>query len=102
MNIISFRRPNSRTPLRLLIACATFGLAANAADLRLDQRWVYCPTNLLVDKNANEVIALINRAAKAGYNGMLLSDSKSSRLGELDARYFRNVERVKKAAAAAK
>src|SRR5437660_10977724 len=102
MNTISFRRPNSRIRLILLITCAAFGLAANATDLKLAQRWVYCPTNLLVDKNADEVIALINRAAKAGYNGMLLSDSKSSRLGEMDARYFRKVERAKKAAAAAK
>jgi hypothetical protein len=102
MNTISFRPPNSRTPVILLIACVALVLASNASELKLAHRWVYCPTNLLVDKNADEVIALINRAAKAGYNGMLLSDSKSSRLGEMDARYFRNVERVKKAAAAEK
>ena len=53
-----------------------------------------------MDKNVDDLAALLSRASKAGYNGVLLSDSKFGRLGEMDARYFKNVERVKKIAAA--
>src|SRR5262245_43045957 len=63
------------------------------------QRWLYCSQNLWVDKNIDELDALFRRAAKAGYTHVLLTDSKFSKLGDMDARYFRNVERVKKLAA---
>src|SRR4030095_8101576 len=66
------------------------------------QRWVYCSQNLWVDKNIEQLEALFQRAAKAGYTHVLLYDSKFSKLGDMDARYFKNVERVKKAAADAK
>ena len=66
------------------------------------ERWIYCSQNLWVDKNIDQLEALFQRAAKAGYTHVLLSDSKFSKLGDMDARYFRNVERVKKAAAEAK
>src|SRR5882757_1626881 len=63
------------------------------------ERWVYCAQNLWVDKNIDQLEALFQRASKAGYTHVLLTDSKFSKLGDMDARYFRNVERVKKAAA---
>src|SRR5438309_2029359 len=63
------------------------------------ERWVYCAQNLWVDKNIDQLEALFQRAAKAGYTHVLLTDSKFSKLGDMDARYFRNIERVKKAAA---
>ena len=66
------------------------------------QRWIYCSQNLWVDKNMDQLEALFQRAAKAGYTHVLLADSKFSKLGEMDARYFKNVERVKKAAADAR
>src|SRR5262249_2139977 len=62
------------------------------------QRWLYCSQNLWVDKNIDELEALFRRAAKAGYTHVLLTDSKFSKLGDMDARYFRNIERVKKLA----
>src|SRR5262245_52175755 len=62
------------------------------------QRWLYCSQNLWVDKNFDELEALFRRAAKAGYTHVLLTDSKFSKLGDMDAHYFRNVERVKKLA----
>lgn len=67
-------------------------LAAAAPPL---ERWVYCPNNLLVDEDVDRLIVLWRRAAAAGYTQVLLSDSKFCRLGELDQRYFRNVERLK-------
>src|SRR5689334_5762417 len=63
------------------------------------ERWIYCAQNLWVDKNITELEALFQRAEKAGYTHVLLTDSKFSKLGDMDARYFKNIERVKKAAA---
>src|SRR5689334_19125778 len=68
---------------------------------RFARRWFYASFNLATDKNADELVALIRRAAKAGYNGLVLADYKFNKLGEMPASYFRNVERVQKAAAEA-
>src|SRR5437899_1564605 len=87
----------SRFAAAVLLALC-FHAHAFAAPL---QRWVYCAQNLWVDKNIEQLEALFQRAHKAGYTHVLLSDSKFSKLAEMDARYFRNVERVKKAAAEA-
>jgi hypothetical protein len=79
---------------------------AGASDSRgpvFRERWVYCSTNLLVDQNVDQVISLIERAAKSGYTGLMLADYKFQildRMGETG--YFRNAERVKAAAARAK
>ena len=63
------------------------------------EKWIYCAQNLWVDKNVDGLETLLRRAAKAGYTHILLTDSKFAKLGDMDARYFRNVERVKKLAA---
>jgi hypothetical protein len=70
-----------------------------AGPARALEKWLYQQTNLLVNKNVDDLEAIWRRAAAAGYTHVLLADSKFSRLGELDARYFRNVERVKALAA---
>ena len=64
------------------------------------ERWVYCSTNLLVDKNVDRVLDLIERAHRSGYTAIMLSDYKFQILDRMDERYFRNAERVKTAAAA--
>ena len=69
--------------------------------LQLPQRLFYYQTNLLVDKNAAELEDLLGRAAKAGYTGVVLTDSKFGRLEDMGPEYFKNIARVKKAAAAA-
>lgn len=63
------------------------------------QLWIYCPRNLLVDAQVADLEQLLARAARAGYTHVLLADSKFARLGDMDERYFRNVERVKRVAA---
>jgi hypothetical protein len=63
------------------------------------ERWLYCSQNLWVDKNIDTLERLMNRAAKAGYTRVLLSDSKFAKLEEMDARYFHNVDRIKGLAA---
>jgi len=74
-------------------------LVLGAVPVRALEQWLYCSQNLWVDKNVDGLEALLRRAAKAGYTHILLSDSKFAKLGDMDARYFRNVERVKKIAA---
>src|SRR5688572_3517675 len=91
----SLRHP---TPLWLL-AIFLFLLASHscwaAADL---QKWLYCSQNLWVDKNIEELESLFRRASNAGYTHVLIADSKFSKLGDMDDRYFHNIERVKKLA----
>lgn len=70
-----------------------------AAEDSFRDRWIYVSRNLWVDRNVDDVEALFRRAAKAGYNGVLLADSKFSRLADMDKRYFANVDRLKKVAA---
>jgi len=65
-------------------------------------RWLYCSFNLWVDANVNMLDALFRRACKAGYTGVLLSDSKFGKLAAMDDRYFRNVDRIKRIAAECK
>jgi hypothetical protein len=81
----------------LLIAVSLFVAFAPAA--RALEQWIYCAQNLWVDKNVDALETLLRRAARAGYTHVLLTDSKFAKLGDMDARYFRNVERVKKLAA---
>ncbi len=62
------------------------------------EKWLYHATNLLVDKNIDQLETLWRRASAAGYTHVLLADSKFGRLAEMDPRYFKNVDRVKKIA----
>lgn len=102
---------NSRASLRRLLrlqrlfATAAFHFLLCAFTSFADappERWVYCAQNLWVDKNIDELAGLFQRAGRAGYTHVLLADSKFAKLGDMDARYFRNVERVKHLAAASK
>ena len=42
-----------------------------------EKRWVLLSTNMLVDKRAAKANEILERAAKAGYNGIVFSDSKT-------------------------
>ncbi len=74
----------------LLVLCV--GGAVRA--MEFEHRWVYVSRNLYVDDNVDAVVALMSRSKKAGYTGMVLSDSKFGRLPQMDRRYFDNVARV--------
>jgi hypothetical protein len=95
-----------KTNTFFILAALALGIPASplhAADARprYGQRWVYASHNLLVDKNVDTLIALIDRAGKSGYNGLVLADYKFNILGRMPERYFKNVGRVKEAAARA-
>ena len=79
-----------------LFACVVLiGLVTPAsAQVRLKDKWVYVSTNLLVEKNIDQLIALMERAKKAGYTGVLLADYKFPFLDRMDARYFANAKRA--------
>jgi hypothetical protein len=81
--------------LPLLLAAGV----AHGAEPKYADRWVYCQTNMLVDRNVDELVRLIERSAKAGYTGLVLADFKFNILDRMPANYAKNVERVKKAAA---
>ena len=84
---------NPRLLCALALMCL-FSMPAHALE-----KWLYCAQNLWVDKNIDNLETLFRRAAKAGYTHVLLTDSKFGKLGDMDARYFKNVDRVKKLAA---
>ncbi len=61
--------------------------------------WIYSQTNLLVPDEVKRIEDLMQRGKACGYTHMIIADSKFSRLGELDERYYKNVERIQKKAA---
>lgn len=82
----------------------TFAASLSASPLRagpkpdrLDHRWVYVQTNLQVDKNVEQALAVFRRAAQAGYNGVVLTDSKFMRWDQVIDRYFHNVRTIREA-----
>ena len=84
--------------LSLLLAFCSLSVSSLRAAEKFE-KWIYRATNLLVDKNVDELGELMKRGKAAGYTHMLLADSKFSRLEEMFDRYFKNVERVKQLAA---
>ena len=81
----------------LLATSTGLSHAENTKSGKLRYRWVYLSTNMLVEKNVEDAVALLGRAAKAGYNGVVLTDSKFMRWDGLPERYVRNVRRVRQA-----
>jgi hypothetical protein len=72
---------------------------AGAGAPRFADRWVWVMSNLLVDQQAEFVSGLIERAAGAGYTGIVLADYKLNFLDRMPPSYFKNVARVQAAAA---
>ena len=102
------RSRRKASQLLILLAFVAFGgEICCAAELSMapapyGERWVYCSFNLQVEKSVDDLIALIGRASRAGYTGILLADYKFQVLYRVPDYYFRNVEKVKAAAARAK
>src|SRR5262249_40033985 len=88
--------------LALLAVLLTASAAAAQPAPKYADRWVYLGCNLQDDASTDETIKVIDRAAKAGYTGVVLSDFKLNMLGQVSDKWFKNAERLKKAAAAAK
>ena len=73
--------------------------SARAGEEKLDirWRWVYSPTNFQVDANVPAVVKLLERARKAGYNGIMIGDWKWGNFENRPARYYENMKKVKAA-----
>ena len=69
-------------------------LALTLQQPALEHRWIYLMTNLQVAKNADTVCDLIVRAKKAGYNGLVIADTKFQRLGNVPEFYITNARKV--------
>jgi len=80
----------------MLLATAGGG-CARPHRLELPHRWVYVSTNMLVAEKVESTIELLRRAAKAGYTGVALNDSKFMRWDRMPARYLANVGKVRAA-----
>jgi hypothetical protein len=87
------RLPRMIRIFRMVILAAT-AIAIPTIAAPLEQS-LYISRNLWVDKNIDDLDVLFRRAAKAGYTHVLLADSKFAKLDDMDARYFRNIDRVK-------
>lgn len=61
----------------------------------LSQRWVYMQQNLQVAENLPKIEGWLRRAAKVGYNGVVLADYKLNILDRVPDHYFRNAEKFK-------
>ena len=81
----------------LTAAAAIAAFAGEAARPSLSHRWLYVQTNLQVNENVEKLTALMERASKAGYNGVALADSKFMRWGDVPARYLDNARKVREA-----
>ena len=64
---------------------------------RFSKRWVYVSSNLYVDANLQELQRLLERAQKAGYNGVLFNDYKTFTWWQLDnaARWKNNARQLR-------
>ncbi len=78
----------------LLGLAICFAAAPVRADVALKDKWVYCSQNLLPAQNIPPLLALMERAKKAGYTGILLADYKFNILDRMDRGYFANAQRV--------
>jgi hypothetical protein len=75
--------------------------AAGLPGLQLKYRWVFTMTNLAREEALENTIKLMHRAKQAGYNGMLVADSKFAKFQLQDKSYARNVRRLRAAFTAA-
>jgi hypothetical protein len=87
----------SRSSAFLLAVAVLLGITGRAS-AELPVRWLYLMTNLQVKENLPELEALLRRAAKAGYNGVVLADYKLNVLDRVPDYYFDNARRFKKLA----
>lgn len=83
-----------RLPLLLWFSLllSSVALAQNAP---AKHRWFYLQTNFATDANVTHAQELLKRAKAAGYNGMVVTDTKFDFLDRVPLHYFQNVEAVK-------
>jgi len=73
--------------------------AEDAPRLKAPQRWYHIMTNLLRDEVLDKEIALMKRAAAAGYNGVVVNDVKLIKYHLQPEKYAENVRAFRRACA---
>jgi hypothetical protein len=63
----------------LLAILSGFGGRCGAAEDPFQYKWVYLSNNFIKEKNVDDSIEVLKKAAKAGYNGVFLTDCKFER-----------------------
>ena len=71
---------------------------SDPAGLPLKYRWVFTMTNLARADALQQTLALVQRARRAGYNGILVADSKFDKFQLQDKSYARSVRTLHKPA----
>lgn len=90
---------NSRLCICMVCVALVWALAGGCAqEDQLAYRWLYLSTNFLVAENVPKAQELVHRAARAGYNGVLLNDYKFGLLERMPERYFENVRAFRQTA----
>lgn len=80
----------------LCFACLMFfGSTQVPAAEPLEMRWLYLQQNLQVAENLPKIEAILRRAAKSGYNGVVLADYKLNVLDRVPDHYFKNAARFR-------
>ena len=80
----------------IAMLCAS-SLAADDVDTKFNKRWVLLHPGFSIrsDERTDKAIEVIRRAAKAGYNGIIVDTHRFTRLQETEPeRSYRNVARV--------
>lgn len=67
------------------------------SDLGIKYRWVFKMTNLAAEAGLQETIELVQRARRAGYNGIFVHDSKFAKFQLQTKGYAGNVGKLRKA-----
>lgn len=62
-----------------------------------DWLWFYAPCNFQVNEQVDLLLAHMKRARKAGYNGVVITDSKFGRLAGRPQNYYDNLRRTARA-----
>ncbi|WP_422925994.1 hypothetical protein [Singulisphaera sp. PoT] len=91
--------PGILVVLTLVVVATRATSMAEESRPRYEKRWVYAAPNLAVEESVDDILALIGRSRKAGYNGMILADYKFNILDRMHPGYLRNVRKVVEAAA---
>lgn len=75
-------------------ACA---LGAGKPKLEIKHIWFYCHPNLNSDQSLADTVALMKRAAKAGYTGIVLVENRMQRWTQVTPQYLENMAKFRQA-----
>jgi hypothetical protein len=94
---------NRLTFLAFTVALGTLSSSAAVAappagGAQFQWRWVYGPCNFQADKSVDELVAMMQRAHKDGYTGLMVNDRKFNQIEGRPENYYRNLKRVRKVA----